>query len=174
MIDCLIDAEKTKGLGSLVGNFFNVKSLKNMGIVTDLTSPPVEIPKEVICNKRISLEDFPIFSSPEPLDCRVSYYNTNYVSDIPTTSEPTEKKKRKLSKKNYERMEKGLRLLRRLRRLLPKNPKLLLLLSLLELSCVSQFLLKLLIFFVNSSSIPTTTSLPVSVYELVHFPWSYF
>lgn len=55
LIDSLIDAEKTKGMESLIGIFFKAKSLKNMGIATDLTSPPVEIPKEVICNTRIPL-----------------------------------------------------------------------------------------------------------------------
>lgn len=86
LIYSLTNAEKTKGLESLVMNFFNDKSLKNMGIVTDLTSPTVEIPKEVLYNIRIPLEDFHIFSNPEPMDCGVSYRNSNYTSDVPTTS----------------------------------------------------------------------------------------
>lgn len=100
LIDSLTGAEKTKLLESLIGEFFSTKSLKNMGIVTNLTSPSNEIPKELIYNKRIPRENFPIFSNLEPLDCGVNYHINNYASVVPTASEPT-KKKRKLAKKHF-------------------------------------------------------------------------
>lgn len=55
LIDSLTEAQITKGLEPRVGKMFNVGSLKKMGIISELTSPPTEIPKEDISNRRIPL-----------------------------------------------------------------------------------------------------------------------
>lgn len=62
LIDSLTDDQFSKGMQHMPGRMFNAKGLKNMGIITDVITPPAEIPKEIIHNRRIPLEDFPIFS----------------------------------------------------------------------------------------------------------------
>lgn len=46
LIDSLVDTEKSLGLVSMVGSFFNVNSLKNTGLISKLKYVVVEIPKE--------------------------------------------------------------------------------------------------------------------------------
>lgn len=68
LIDSLIDYQFSNGKTPLVGRMLNTKGMKNMGIITDVIIPPAKMPKEVIHNRRIPLEDFPIFSKTYPLE----------------------------------------------------------------------------------------------------------
>lgn len=56
----------------------NDKGLKNMGIIPEVISLPIEIPKENIYNKRIPLEDFPIFLKPYPLDIVIGFLENSH------------------------------------------------------------------------------------------------
>ncbi|KAI5405717.1 hypothetical protein KIW84_052469 [Lathyrus oleraceus] len=87
----LLDAEKSLELVSTVGSFFNAKSLKNMGLISELKYAVVKIIKEEVCCRRIPLEDFHIFSNSEPLDYVTSCHS---VSVAPNASEPSEKKRK--------------------------------------------------------------------------------
>lgn len=100
LIDSLIDYQFSKGMQPLAGKMFNAKGLKNMSIITEVISPLAEMPKEVIHNRRIPLEDFPIFSRPYPLDTMVGFMEKFHVDDILTDSESTSKKRRKITKKH--------------------------------------------------------------------------
>lgn len=95
LIGSLADAEKSLGLVSTAGSFFNAKSLKNMGLIFELKYSVAEIPKEEICIRRIPLEDFPIFYNLEPLNCVTSCHSTSVAPTIFAHS----KKKRKFTLK---------------------------------------------------------------------------
>lgn len=63
LIDSLTEAQITKELEPQVGRMSNARSLKSMGLISELTSNPAEVSKEAISNRRIPLEDFPIFNA---------------------------------------------------------------------------------------------------------------
>lgn len=86
---------------------FNAKGLKNMGIILKVINSPAEILKEYVYNKRIPLEDFPIFSKPGPLDVVVGFLEKCHASVILATSKTTSKKKRNISKKHSRKMVVG-------------------------------------------------------------------
>lgn len=67
LIDSLTSDQFSKGMKPLASRMLNSKGLKNTGIITDVTTLPTEISKEFIHNRRIPLEDFPIFLKPYPL-----------------------------------------------------------------------------------------------------------
>lgn len=50
LIDSLTEARITKKMEPKVGRMFNAKSLKNMGLISELTRNPTETPKEAISN----------------------------------------------------------------------------------------------------------------------------
>lgn len=85
---------------------FNVKGLNNMSIIPEVISPSAEIPKEDIYNKRIYLEDFPIFSKPNPLDVVIGFLENCHACVILAASKTTSEKKRNISNKHSERMAK--------------------------------------------------------------------
>lgn len=97
-IDSLIEDQITKGLEPLVGKVLNAKCIKNMIIISELISPPTEIPKEFLYNRRITLEDFPIFSNPDPLNVVIWFLENYHACEI---SKTTYNKKRKISKKHH-------------------------------------------------------------------------
>lgn len=105
LIDSLIDDQFSKGMQPLAGKMFDAKGLKNMGII-EAIRPPSEIPKEVVHNRRIPLEDFHIFSNPYPLDVVVGFLEKCHEGVILAASESTSKKRRKIYKKHSERMTK--------------------------------------------------------------------
>lgn len=73
LIESLIKDQITKRLEPLVREMLNANGQKNMGIIPELISPPAKIPKGDIYNRRIPLEDFPIFSKLNPLDVIVRF-----------------------------------------------------------------------------------------------------
>lgn len=104
LIDSLTEDHITKGFKPMVGNMFNAKGMNNMGIIPKLIRPPAEIPKEYIYNRRIPLEDFPIFSKPNPLDVVIGFLENFHVGVILADSETTSKKTRNVYKKHSERI----------------------------------------------------------------------
>lgn len=66
---------------------------------------PPDIPKEDIYNKRIHLEDFPIFSNPNSLKVAIGFLENFHADDILSSFRTTSKKKMKIAK-YYERMAK--------------------------------------------------------------------
>lgn len=106
LIDSLTNDPFSKCMQPLAGKMFNTKGLKNMGVIIDVISHPAEISKEVIHNRRIPLEYFPIFSKPYPLDVMVGFMEKCHACAILTTSESTSKMRRNISNKHSERMTK--------------------------------------------------------------------
>lgn len=78
---------------------FNAKSLKNTGIITELTSNPAEVTKKAITNRRIPLEDFPIFSKSNPMNVMMNYFASCQAGALDKASK-THSKKRKISMKH--------------------------------------------------------------------------
>lgn len=106
LIDSLTEDQITKELKPRVGKMFNVKGLKNLGIIPEAISPHDETPKEDIYNKRIPLEYFPIFSKLNPLDVVIGFMENCHASSILADSKTTSNEKRKVAKKHYERIAK--------------------------------------------------------------------
>lgn len=71
----------------LVGRMLNAKDLKNMGIIFEVITPYAELPKEIIHNRRIHLEYFPIFSKPYPLEEVVGFLEKCHADAILEASE---------------------------------------------------------------------------------------
>lgn len=89
------------------GKWLNATSLKNMKNVTEVISPPAEVSKEDIHNRRIPLNDFPIFSKPYSMDNVVKFLDKCHVDALLAASEAiSHKKKRKTIKKHSERTTK--------------------------------------------------------------------
>ena len=55
LIDFPIDDQFSRGMQPQAGRMLNAKALKNMGIVTEVISPPAKFPKDIILNGRIPL-----------------------------------------------------------------------------------------------------------------------
>lgn len=114
LIDSLTDNQFSKGMQPLPGRILDDKALKNMRIITEVISPPVEFPKDIILNKMISLKDFPIFSKSYPLKEVVEFLEKCHVDSLLEASEAiSQKKKRKTSKKHSERMTKKFKMSRK-------------------------------------------------------------
>lgn len=125
---------------------FNSKSMKNMGIISELTSNLDEFPKEAISNRRIPLEDFPIFTKQDLQNVMINYLASCQAGakiKLLTLLLWGRGKVLRIIIMEHIRRLMLLVLLGGLWTLLLKNPKLRLLLFLLELPQVSMFLLKL-------------------------------
>lgn len=70
-----------------------------MRIIFELTSNPAEVPKEVISNIRILLEDFSIFINQDPLNVLIHYLVSCQASAQDKTSKNPSNRKKKISKK---------------------------------------------------------------------------
>lgn len=80
LIDSLNEAQITKELEPQVGRMFNARSLKNMGLISELTSNLGCLSKEDISNKRIPLENFTIFTMHGPLNVMIDYLDSYQAS----------------------------------------------------------------------------------------------
>lgn len=107
LIDSLTEAQFIKELEPQVRNVFNAKSMKSVGIISEVKIKPTEIPKEDMSNIMIPLEDFSIFLKPYPMDFVIGYLNGCQANVVITSSETPSKKKREIAKKHSERMAKN-------------------------------------------------------------------
>lgn len=73
LIDSLTEARIIKELEPQVGKMSSARSMKTMGVIYELTSNHVEVPKEATSNRRIHLEDFPVFTKQDPLNVLLDY-----------------------------------------------------------------------------------------------------
>ena len=101
LIDSLTNYQFTKGMKPTSGKWLDNNGLKNMKIINELISPPVEVSKEEIRNIRIPLNDFPIFSRPYSMDNVVKFLEKCHADVILEAYEATfrKKKKRKIKAK---------------------------------------------------------------------------
>lgn len=87
LIDSLTEYQITRGIEPQVQIMCYAKTLKNMGIITELISEPAEIPKEYICNRRVHLEYFLIFYKPNPLGVVIGFLDSCQAGAILSASE---------------------------------------------------------------------------------------
>lgn len=89
------------------GKWLKDNGLKNVKIIIEVNSPPAEVSREEIHNRRIPLNDFPIFSKSYSLDDVVKFMGKCHVDFLLEASEViSHKKKRKTAKKHSEIMAK--------------------------------------------------------------------
>lgn len=76
LIDSLTDDQFIEGMKLMAGKLLNTKGLKKMGIITDVIIPLIEMPKDMVHNKRIPLEDFLVFSTSYSLNDVVKFWRS--------------------------------------------------------------------------------------------------
>lgn len=100
LIDSLTEAQITKEMEPQVGRMSNARSLKNMGLIYELTSNPAEVSKEAISIRRIPVEDFPISTMHDHMNVLIDYLDSCQVDALNRASELP--RKRNNSKKHSD------------------------------------------------------------------------
>lgn len=107
LIDTIPNDQFSLGMESTSGKWLNKNGFKNMEIITDIIIPHAEASKYVIHNRRIPLNDFPIFLKPYSLEDAIEFLDKCHTYDILKAYHSiSNNKKRKMVKKHSERMAK--------------------------------------------------------------------
>lgn len=109
----LTEAGQTEELKAIVGKSLDGKSLQRMKLVEKLQYEPVQMNSETVRNRRVPVEDFPLFTTEEPVEALMAFIESCMADGIPLpanmleqASQPApdfiEKKKRKKRKVSEE------------------------------------------------------------------------
>src|ERR1044072_937425 len=119
LVGFLESARCTEDLEASAGEAFNVRNLRNMGVMKDIIVDPVPEAQQEVLGKRLRVDDFPLFSkndNPEVIPqyifmiqeegVDVSGFRYEDLPDGPDLVDPKKKKKKKKRKAEGEEQKK--------------------------------------------------------------------
>lgn len=73
LVQTMIDLGLTKEVDIDIGKVFNGKNMKNMSLISLVIDPSEPLDRNAVAYKRISVDDYPIFTKEDPLEILESY-----------------------------------------------------------------------------------------------------
>lgn len=129
LVDHLYEAGQAEILKSSVGKAFDGKSLFRLKLIDEVKAEPQDISQESVKKRRIRVEDFPLWTKEEPVECLIAFIAMCKLEGIPLPSDlleqasrsapDTEMRRKRKSKKKVVAEKEGPR--KRKKKLIIKN-----------------------------------------------------